>query len=89
MLHFSEAGTVAAIAVEVDISHSYIGDLRVSLDSPAGTEVVLHGRTGGGTDNELCLELAFREREPTDRSVVAALRESVAFWAPYAKTGYN
>ncbi|MCB1379496.1 MAG: erythrose 4-phosphate dehydrogenase [Alphaproteobacteria bacterium] len=46
-------------------------------------------RAGGGTDNELCLELAFREREPTDRSVVAALRESVAFWAPYAKTGYN
>lgn len=44
---------------------------------------------GGGVDNELCLELAFREREPTDRSVVAALRESVEFWAPYAKTGYN
>ncbi len=46
-------------------------------------------RAGGGTDNELCLELAFREREPTDRSVVAALRESVAYWAPFAKTGYN
>ena len=46
-------------------------------------------REGGGRDNELCLELAFREREPTDRSVVAALRESVAYWAPYTKTGYN
>ena len=46
-------------------------------------------KAGGGTDNELCLELAFREREPTDRSVVAALRESVAYWAPYTKTGYN
>jgi D-erythrulose 1-phosphate 3-epimerase len=46
-------------------------------------------RAGGGTDNELCLELAFREREPTDRSVVAALRESVAFWEPFAKTGLN
>ena len=44
---------------------------------------------GGGTDNELCLELAFREREPTDRSVVAAIRESVAYWAPYTNTGYN
>ena len=44
---------------------------------------------GGGTDNELCLELAFREREPTDRSVVAAIRESVAYWAPYTKTGFN
>ena len=46
-------------------------------------------KSGGGTDNELCLELAFREREPTDRSVVAAIRESVAYWAPYATTGYN
>ena len=42
---------------------------------------------GGGTDNELCLELAFREREPTDRAVVAAMRESVAFWAPYVDVG--
>jgi sugar phosphate isomerase/epimerase len=42
---------------------------------------------GGGQDNELCLELAFREREPTDRQVVSAMRESVAFWAPYADVG--
>ncbi len=40
-------------------------------------------RKGGGTDNELCLELAFREREPTDRQVVSAMRESVAFWVPH------
>lgn len=46
-------------------------------------------RAGGGMDNELCLELAFREREPTDQSVVAAIRESVAYWAPYARTGFN
>ena len=42
---------------------------------------------GGGRDNELCLELAFREREPADRSVVAALRELVAHWAPFADAG--
>jgi sugar phosphate isomerase/epimerase len=46
-------------------------------------------QAGGGHDNELCLELAFREREPADRSVVAAIKESVAYWAPHAKTGYN
>ena len=46
-------------------------------------------REGGGSDNELCLELAFREREPTDRNVVSALKESVAYWAPYTDTGYN
>lgn len=46
-------------------------------------------KAGGGENNELCLELAFREREPTDRSVVAAVRESVTYWAPYAGTGFN
>ena len=46
-------------------------------------------KAGGGTDNELCLELAFREREPTDRSVVKAIAESVAYWAPHTSTGYN
>jgi D-erythrulose 1-phosphate 3-epimerase len=46
-------------------------------------------REGGGKSNELCLELAFREREPTDRNVIAALRESVAYWAPHTKTGFN
>jgi sugar phosphate isomerase/epimerase len=46
-------------------------------------------RKGGGSDNELCLELAFREREPTDRNVVSALKESVAYWAPYTNTGFN
>jgi hypothetical protein len=44
-------------------------------------------RQGGGTDNEICLELSFREREPTDRSVVAAIRESVDFWAGHVETG--
>lgn len=44
-------------------------------------------RAGGGRDNELCLELAFREREPSDRAVVAAMRESVAFWAPHVDAG--
>ena len=44
-------------------------------------------RKGGGESNELCLELAFREREPADRSVVVALKESVAYWAPHADAG--
>ncbi len=44
-------------------------------------------RRGGGTDNEICLELSFREREPTDRQVVEAIRESVDFWAPHLDTG--
>jgi hypothetical protein len=44
-------------------------------------------RRGGGVDNEICLELSFREREPTDSTVVAAIRESVDYWDGHLDTG--
>jgi sugar phosphate isomerase/epimerase len=44
-------------------------------------------RRGGGTDNELCMEFAFREREPADRQVIPMIAESVAFWRPFVDTG--
>jgi D-erythrulose 1-phosphate 3-epimerase len=44
---------------------------------------------GGGSSNELCLELSFKEREPADRNVVSALKESVAHWAAFANTGIS
>ena len=42
---------------------------------------------GGAKDNEVCLELSFKEREPNDREVVPQIAESVAFWAPHIDTG--
>ncbi|GAB4213880.1 MAG: hypothetical protein OHK0013_38150 [Sandaracinaceae bacterium] len=39
--------TIARAAVDLDIQHSYIADLRVSLRAPSGTEVVLHDHQGG------------------------------------------
>lgn len=39
--------SVSLINVGVDITHSYVGDLRVSLISPTGTPVILHDRNGG------------------------------------------
>jgi D-erythrulose 1-phosphate 3-epimerase len=42
---------------------------------------------GGARDNEICLELSFKEREPNDREVVSQIAESVAFWAPHIDTG--
>lgn len=42
---------------------------------------------GGARDNEICLELSFKEREPNDRQVVEQIAESVAFWAPHIETG--
>lgn len=43
-----------AIKITVDIEHTFIGDLRVSILPPAGMgvgPVTLHDKAGGGTDN--------------------------------------
>jgi subtilisin-like proprotein convertase family protein len=40
---------IGSVEVAVDISHSYIGDLHVSLVSPEGTVVSLHEQAGGST----------------------------------------
>lgn len=42
---------------------------------------------GGARDNEICLELSFKEREPNDRQVVSQIAESIAFWASHIDTG--
>jgi D-erythrulose 1-phosphate 3-epimerase len=42
---------------------------------------------GGAMDNEICLDLSFKEREPNDRQVIAQIAESVAFWAPHIDSG--
>jgi len=44
---------------------------------------------GGAKDNEICLELSFKEREPNDRQVIAQIAESIAFWAPHIDTGVS
>jgi D-erythrulose 1-phosphate 3-epimerase len=44
-------------------------------------------KAGGARDNEICLELSFKEREPNDRQVIAQIAESVAFWAPHIDSG--
>lgn len=45
------AGSITELAVDVDITHTYIGDLTVALIAPAGQRVVLHNREGGDSDN--------------------------------------
>lgn len=50
----TETGNILSpIEVSVDITHSYIGDLRVVVVSPEGTSVTLHGRSGGSAANLL------------------------------------
>ena len=42
---------VREIAVDVEIKHTWRRDLRVILTTPAGDEIVLQERTGGGQDD--------------------------------------
>ncbi len=41
---------ISSLTVSVDITHTYIGDLRVVLYRD-GRAVTLHDRTGGGSDD--------------------------------------
>ncbi len=50
-IHIDDTGNVASIKVSVDISHTFIGDLRLTLITPSGRQVVLHDRNGGSADN--------------------------------------
>ena len=50
-INVSATGTVADLRVRVNITHTYQGDLEVSLIGPDNTTVLLHNRAGGGTDN--------------------------------------
>ena len=43
--------SVWEIACEVNITHTYIGDLIIKLISHSGTEATLHNREGGSADN--------------------------------------
>ena len=45
------AAVVNSIKVTVDITHTFVGDLTLTLTSPAGTSVVLADGVGGGGDN--------------------------------------
>jgi subtilisin-like proprotein convertase family protein len=42
---------IADVDLELDITHTYIGDLTVTLTSPEGTMVTLHNRSGGSSAN--------------------------------------
>jgi subtilisin-like proprotein convertase family protein len=47
----NEAGLLSFIVVDVNINHTFIGDLAVRLFAPDNTSVLLHNRTGGSADN--------------------------------------
>ena len=64
-LPVNHPGRATGLTVSLHITHTYIGDLKVTLMAPSGTPYILHDRAGGGTD-DLVL---------TDSSVAAATNE--------------
>ncbi len=51
VITLSEKGKISAIRVSLDITHTYIGDLKVELIAPSGQRAVLHNREGASKDN--------------------------------------
>ncbi len=50
-INVAATGTVTNLSVRVAITHTFQGDLEVALIGPDNTTVLLHNRTGAGTDN--------------------------------------
>ena len=50
-IDINDAYCIGDIDIELDITHTYIGDLEVDVTSPSGTTVRLHDRSGGGDDD--------------------------------------
>jgi serine protease len=48
VIEVPQAIDISEVEVDLDITHAWVGDLRVVLRAPTGTEVTLHDRSGGG-----------------------------------------
>jgi subtilisin-like proprotein convertase family protein len=50
-IEIQQDGALKNIAVSVEIEHTYVGDLRIDLVSPAGRAVRLHHHAGGSSND--------------------------------------
>ncbi|HLL53069.1 MAG TPA: proprotein convertase P-domain-containing protein [Myxococcaceae bacterium] len=50
-IRIADALDVQKVSVNLDIPHSYKGDVVVTLTSPSGKSAVVHNRTGGSADD--------------------------------------
>jgi serine protease len=53
VIHVPQSIDIESVEVDVDVTHTWIGDLRITLTSPTGTQVVLHERGTGGSGNDI------------------------------------
>lgn len=72
ILSVSQDVTIEDLTVFVDITHPYIGDLKVILVPPKQPSIVLHDRAGGNADNLV------RAWNLSDLPALAALRGTKA-----------
>ena len=46
-----DSGTATSVSVAVNVTHTYIGDLKIDLAPPDGTTKTLHSQSADGTDD--------------------------------------
>ena len=46
-----DAGKLAGIRINIDLEHTWVGDLKLTLVAPDGTELALHDKSGNSADN--------------------------------------
>ncbi|MCX6118674.1 MAG: C25 family cysteine peptidase [Proteobacteria bacterium] len=51
VINVAHTGRIKDVSVAVKIKHSYVGDLLISMTSPAGKRIVLRNKEGGGADD--------------------------------------
>ncbi|MBT5738963.1 MAG: hypothetical protein HN891_04645 [Planctomycetes bacterium] len=51
IIEVTQAGLVDDVDVALDLTHTWIGDLAISIANPSGTSVNLHSQTGGSSDD--------------------------------------
>ena len=50
-IEINDAYCIGDVDIELDLLHTFLGDLEVDVTSPEGTTVRLHDRTGGSADD--------------------------------------
>ncbi|RCJ37335.1 hypothetical protein A6770_14480 [Nostoc minutum NIES-26] len=50
-LEVAQDGVISDIRIGIDVTHTFIGDLRIDVIAPDGSAVTLHDRTGSFTDD--------------------------------------
>ncbi len=69
LIHVDERGRLKDIEVSLNISHTFIRDLRVELVAPSGHSIFLHDCEGGAADN------IRRSYDPSTLASMDALRD--------------